>query len=168
MTNINNQPDCKIHLMQPITIEVKLNGVICYVLVDTGCNTNSLSPVTARIVNADKIELDEQVNLQLGTKGSRTKINYGTRVNLKVGPVNERTYFDMVDIDRYDAILGTPFLTEHKVAMDFGQRTMAIDGVDIPVYTEMEEAEVRKRHADRRRHTIEQYAMELEPEDTTD
>ena len=106
--------------MQPITIEVKLNGVPCYVLVDTGCNTNSFGPMTACIVKADCIDLKEQVQLQLGMRGSKTKINHGMRVNIKVGPINESVYFDIVDINRYDVILGMPFLTKHQVIVDLG------------------------------------------------
>ncbi|KAI1782615.1 hypothetical protein LXA43DRAFT_1068480 [Ganoderma leucocontextum] len=116
-----DQPVRDVKMMQPITIEVKLNGVPCYVLVDTGRNTNSFRPITARIVNADRIDLKEQVQLQLGTKRSRTKINYGTRVNVHVGPINESVYFDIVDIDHYDAILGMPFLTKYSAVVNLGK-----------------------------------------------
>ena len=162
LTEDKDQPVRDIKAMQPITIEVKLNGVPCYVLIDTGCNTNSFGPITARIVKADRIDLKEQVQLQLGTKGSRTKINHGTRVNVEVGPVKESVYFDIVDIDRYDAILGMPFLTKHKAHLDLGRRTFSIDGVNIPVYTAMEEAEVRKDRDQRRRTTAAKYMLEIQ------
>ena len=154
--------------MQPITIEVKLNGVPCYVLVDTGCNTNSFGPLTARIVKVDHIDLKNQVQLQLGTKGSRTKINHSTQVNVKVGPINELVYFDIVDIDRYNAILGMPFLTKHKVKLDLGTRTLFIDGVNIPVYTAIEEAEIRKDREQRRRTVAAKYMLEVQTNTTED
>ena len=164
VTRLNDdkdQPVRDIKAMQPITIEVEINGVQCYVLVDTGCNTNSFGPITARIVKADRIDLKEQVQLQLGTRGSRTKINHGTKVNLKVGPINESVYFDIVDIDRYDAILGMPFLTKHKAIVDLGRRTLAIEGVNIPVYTAVEEAEIRKDREQRRRQVLGKYLLEV-------
>lgn len=163
-----DQPNRDIKMMQPITIEVELNGIPCYVLVDTGCNTNSFGPLTARIVKADRIDLKNQVQLQLGTKGSRTRINHGTRVNVKVGPVNESVYFDIVDIDRYDAILGMPFLTKHKVKMDMGTRSLTINGVNIPVYTAVEEAEIRKDREQRRRTAAAKYMLEVQANATED
>ncbi|KAI1782239.1 hypothetical protein LXA43DRAFT_906385 [Ganoderma leucocontextum] len=162
LTAAQDQPVRDVKMMQPITIEVKLNGVPCYVLVDTGCNTNSFGPITARIVNADRIDLKEQVQLQLGTKGSRTKINYGTRVNVNVGPINESVYFDIVDIDRYDAILGMPFLTKHNAVVNLGKRTLSIGGVNIPVYTAVEEAEIRKDREQRRREAVSKYLLEID------
>ena len=62
---------------------------------------------------------------------------------------------------RYDAILGTPFLSQHNVVLDFGARALTIDGVNVPVYTEVEEAEVRREHEERKRRTIAKYMLEL-------
>ena len=168
LTEDKDQPVRDIKTMQPITIEVKLNGVPCYMLVDTGCNTNSFGPLTARIVKADRIDLKNQVQLQLGTKGSCTKINHGTRVNVKVGPINELVYFDIVDINRYDAILGMPFLTKHKVKLDLGTRTLFIDGVNIPVYTAVEEAEIWKDREQCRQTVAAKYMLEVQTNTTED
>ena len=111
-----------------------------------------LSPVVAYIAQSDCINLTEQMGLQLGTKNSRTKITHGTRARLKVGQVDEQHYFDVVDIDRYDVILGTPFFRRHNVELDFKHRRILIDGKAIPLYDEVDEAEMlRQRDKDRRR-----------------
>ena len=149
LTDDKDQPVQNIKMMQPITIEVELNGVPCFILVDMGCNTNSFRPMTARIVKADRIDLKKQVQLQLGMQGSKMKINHGMRVNVKVGPINKSVYFDIINIDQYDTILGMPFLTKHQAIIDLGSRTLTIGGVNIPVYTAIEEAEV---HKDREQH----------------
>ena len=120
--------------------EVVINGVPAYTLFDSGCTTDSISPTLAFVTKADCIELSEQMNLQLGAKGSRTKINHGAKANMKIGTVDEDHYFDVVDIDRYDVILGTPFFLEHNVTLDFGNRTITIDGHEVPVYTRIDEA----------------------------
>ena len=70
---------------------------------------------------------------------------------MKVGPVDENYYFDVVDIDRYDLILGTPFFTKHNVKLNFDNRTIIIDGVSVDPYTAVDEAEWLKSNAERRR-----------------
>ncbi|TBU22659.1 hypothetical protein BD311DRAFT_597375, partial [Dichomitus squalens] len=111
---------------QPICIETMINGVPAYTLIDTGCTMVAMSPGQAFISKADRIDLQEQMSLQLGTKGSRTRINHGARAMIKVGSMSEPCYFDVVDIDRYDVVLGTPFLKKHNVVLDFKNRSVKI------------------------------------------
>ena len=75
-----------------------------------------LSPEFATVAKAPAIELQEQMTLQLAVTGSRSKINYGSWVPVKFGPINAKVYFDIANIEGYDAILGTPFLWEHGVS----------------------------------------------------
>ena len=93
---------------------------------------------------ADRIKLEEQVGLQLGARGSRTKISFGAKARLSIGPVDEDYYMDVVDIDRYDLILGTPFFRKHNVVLDFRNHTIRIDGREVPVYNEVDDAEARR------------------------
>ena len=77
---------------------------------------NMLSPEFATIAKVTAMELQEQMTLQLAVTGSRSKINYGTWVLVTFGPIKASTYFDIANIDGYNAILGTPFLWEHGVS----------------------------------------------------
>ena len=95
---------------------VPINGLPVHVLLDRGSNTNMLSPEFATITKVTALELQEQMTLQLAVTGSRSKINYGTWVPVEFGPIEASTYFDIANIDGYDAILGTPFLWEHGVS----------------------------------------------------
>ena len=106
------------------------------------------------IALADRIDLEEQMGLQLGAKGSRTRINHGAKVDLRVGPVRESYYFDVVDIDRYDLILGTPFFSRHKVVLNFDERTISIDGTLVPAYTAEEEAELLRLRAEQHKKRV--------------
>ena len=38
---------------------------------------------------------------------------------IKYGHVDARHYFDIVNIDRYDVILGTVFMRKHGIILDF-------------------------------------------------
>ncbi len=102
-----------------------------------------LSPVLAYITQADRVDLREQMGLQLGTKGSHTKITQGARANMNLGSMAEKQYyFDVVNIDRYDVVLGTPFVTRHNVELDFKNHCIIINGKAIPVYDAVHEVEV--------------------------
>src|SRR5258706_6149084 len=80
------------------------NGVEWCVLVDGGSNTNMISPEFATVAKTPAIELQEQMTLQLAVTGSRSKINYGTWVPVKFGPINADIYFDITNIKGYNAI----------------------------------------------------------------
>lgn len=105
-------------------------------LFDSGCTTDSITPEFAYICKASRVDLKEPVGLQLGTKGSKTRINFGARATLTVGTVKKEHYFDVVDIDRYDAILGTVFCREHGVLLDFGRDQIVVRGTVIPLFKE--------------------------------
>ena len=98
---------------------VEVNGLAAVALLDSGCTTDALSPELVRIVGLKVHELEEQVPVQLGTKGSQSKINYGTKACVKYGHVNASHYFDIVNIDRYDVVLGTVFMRKHRIVLNF-------------------------------------------------
>ena len=113
---IGPQPQRNARLQRCIEVTVPINGLPARVLLDGGSNTNMVSPEFAMVAKAPAIELQEQMTLQLAVTGSRSKINYGTWVPIEFGPVNAKVYFDIANIEGYDAILGTPFLWEYGVS----------------------------------------------------
>jgi hypothetical protein len=110
------QPQRSSQLQRCIEVTALINGLRARVLLDGGSNTNMISPEFATVAKITAIELQEQMTLQLAVTGSRSKINYGTWVAMVFGPIEANTYFDIANIDGYDAILGTPFLWEHGVS----------------------------------------------------
>ncbi|KAJ7178686.1 hypothetical protein C8R43DRAFT_871399 [Mycena crocata] len=123
-----------------LTAVHEVNGQMAYLPYDSGSTTNSITPKFAH-ASAPRIKLTEQVTLQLGCVGSRSRINYGTRVPINFGGIKGYTYFDQVNLDRYDGIIGTPILNRHKVVMDFGNRTITYpNGKVIKALTILEEA----------------------------
>ncbi|KAL7280520.1 hypothetical protein ACG7TL_005452 [Trametes sanguinea] len=114
--------------------EISVNGVMALALFDSGCTTDSITPELAYMCKADRIDLKEPVGLQLGTKGSRTRINYGARATLQVGKLKQSQYFDVVDIDKYDLILGTTFCRKHNVVLDFAKDQVLVDGERVALF----------------------------------
>ena len=99
-----------------LEVTIPINGLKARVLLDGGSNTNMISPEFATIAKVSAIELTEQMTLKLAITGSRSKVNYGTWAPVTLGPVKSSVYFDIANIDGYDAILGTPYMWEHGVS----------------------------------------------------
>jgi hypothetical protein len=79
-----------------------------------------VSPDFARVAGLKPLELTQQVGLSLAVKGSSSKLNYGTWAKVNLSPIRSaNTYFDIINIDRYNVILGTPFLWKHSVSPIF-------------------------------------------------
>ena len=55
----------------------------------------------------------------MAVTGSKSVINYGANATIKYEGRELKEYFDIINIDYYDVILGTPFLRKHKVIIDF-------------------------------------------------
>ncbi|KAI0026680.1 hypothetical protein K488DRAFT_21224, partial [Vararia minispora EC-137] len=113
---------------------VNVNGEFdAYALIDTGSTTTTISPATVDLASVDRIQLKDPATLQLGCVGSRSKINFGAYPRISIGPLsNEKIYADVVNIDRYDMIIGTPFLHQYGCVIDFAGRTFTIRGEVVP------------------------------------
>ena len=55
----------------------------------------------------------------MAVTGSKSVINYGVNATIKYEGRESKEYFNIINIDYYDAILGTPFLRKHEVIIDF-------------------------------------------------
>jgi hypothetical protein len=141
------QPTRSRELQATLTAEIEINGVKALTLFDTGSTTDSITPEFAFATKANTFKLEEQVILQLGCVGSRSKISYGTRVPIGIDQFRDEVYFDLVNIDRYDCIIGTPFMNKYGVCLDFGTRSIKINGREIPAMTFDEE----QTHVDKKK-----------------
>ena len=65
------------------------------------------------------IQLDQPIGLQLACIGSKSTINYGTISTIMFGDERFEEYFDVANINYYDVILGTPFLRQLGIILDF-------------------------------------------------
>ena len=82
----------------------------------------------------DMFQLKKPIKLQMATSGSCSVTQYGAWAKLQVGELTQTHYFDVVNLDRYNAILGTPFLKEHKVILNFaGDGTFKLNDRWFPV-----------------------------------
>ncbi|KAJ7716252.1 hypothetical protein DFH07DRAFT_785434 [Mycena maculata] len=123
---IANQPTRLAKDIACLTAELEIGGTKAFMLFDSGSNTDSLTPEFARATNCRIFKLDEQVTLQLGCVGSRSRINYGARAPINFGSIKGHAYYDLVNLDRYDGIIGTLFMIKHGLVLDFGKREVRL------------------------------------------
>ena len=70
--------------------------------------------------------LEKPIALQLTCIGGRSMINYGTHMTIKLGhKVGSEEYFDIMSVEQYDVILGTPFLRKMGIVLDYRSPCMA-------------------------------------------
>lgn len=129
-----------------LALLMRVNGLEALVLLDSGSTGDSISPDFARVCDAPVMELENPATLQLGCVGSRSRINRGVRVPIAMGSFATENYLDIVNLDRYDVVLGTPFMRRFGVLLDFGNSRATIQGVNYAALTPREE----DRYANRR------------------
>ena len=77
------------------------------------------SPNFIRVAKIEPFPLDKPIGIQLAVTGSKSVINYGTNTTIKYKGRESKEYFNIINIDYYDAILGTPFRRKHEVIINF-------------------------------------------------
>jgi len=107
--------------LQTLAGYIEINGVKAHVLIDSGCTTDMISPDFLAAINQVPFELDRPVGLQLATLGSKSKINFGFRASLRLGRFKTTHYLDVANVDKYQLIIGTPFLRQHNAVLDFAK-----------------------------------------------
>ena len=126
---------------------ININGAQAYTLFDTGGTLDSHSPEFARATRTKAYHLENPVDLQLGTSGSRSRVSFGASGTVTLHGTAIPTYFDLANIDRYDAILGVPFMHANGIVIDVGRRKIFFQGKELDVLSEEEEKEVVLRRA---------------------
>ncbi|KAG9020933.1 hypothetical protein FS837_007742, partial [Tulasnella sp. UAMH 9824] len=109
-----------------IVVEVRINGRNARALVDSGSLADFMS---TRLVDQLKVRLDElekPMAVQLAVTGSRTVVNNSSTVEFEYQGVRENRRFNIINLENYNIILGTPFLFQHKVGLVFNPSKLAI------------------------------------------
>ena len=104
---------------KPIVIQVKINSQSIRALLDTGSMADFLLTTVMDQLQLPKVVYKKPLPVQLAVHGSRSKINCGTTIRFQYQTINCERRFDLVNLDNYDAILGTPFLYQHQVTIGF-------------------------------------------------
>ena len=100
---------------RPVVVTVHIEGRPARALIDTGCLADFMSVALAEQLRVKRLQLTKPLTIQLAVQGSRSKVNFGTKVRFQYQGANYDRYFDVINLQNYDLILGTPFLYQHQV-----------------------------------------------------
>ena len=105
---------------RPIAVYIECDGVTALTLLDGGSTTNLISLEFVRSLNMQYYKLDHQVNLKMACANSQAPVRYCAAPKLSVGPLKDvSTACDIANLNKYQMILGTPFLRAHNIALDY-------------------------------------------------
>ncbi|KAG8942182.1 hypothetical protein FRC00_011969, partial [Tulasnella sp. 408] len=109
-----------------LVVEVRINGQPARALIDSGSLADFMSTKLADQLRLRTEQLEKPMSVQLAVTGSRTVVNTSATVEFELQGVREQRRFDIINLENYDIILGTPFLYQHKVGMAFNPSKIAI------------------------------------------
>ena len=121
-----SRPSRKCNGYRAISVFWEIGGIIAHCLIDSGCEGVMISPEFTQAAKIKTFALEKPIGIQMAVTGSKSVINYGTNTTIKINSEESKEYFDVVNIDYYNAILGTPFLKKFKVAIDFAKDCLTI------------------------------------------
>lgn len=99
---------------------------------DSGSTIQGVSHVFTELAKLRVYQLKDAIPLYLGTIGSRSLIKYGTFAETRFGDRLIESYWDLVNLDRYDMLIGVPFMLRNGVVLDFEHRCVRIGSLTIP------------------------------------
>jgi hypothetical protein len=116
---------------QCLAAYIQIDGQRAYALFDSGSSADIIAPDFARVMKLASFKLESAVPIQLGCVGSRSAIHHGVKVDLSIGDrrVNG-VYFDIANVDRYDAIVGTKLMYDMNIVLDVRDRTIFVGGLE--------------------------------------
>jgi len=114
-----------------IVVEILINGQPLRALIDSGSLADFISSKTVDLLSLNPIHLAKPLPCQLAASGSRTMITCGVDTEMRYQDIIEHRHFDVINLESYDVILGTPFLYEHKVLIGFNPVRVVIGSVPV-------------------------------------
>ena len=144
-----------------------MNGVDAFMCWDTGSELNTISPDFIRALGLQAKEKETPIRIRLGTKGSMSTSSYEVKAKLGFGNTTLEHSLDMVNLDRWDMILGADFCNEYDVVLNFKDRTIKFGNVVIKALSRDEEAAIRTGEPQIRQSRADTKAGKLPAKDIT-
>ncbi|KAG2045859.1 hypothetical protein BDR06DRAFT_900090 [Suillus hirtellus] len=122
--------DFKWVIPKPLVVMVHINGHPARALIDSGSLSDFMSVTLADQLKIPRIELAKPIVVQLAVQGSHSKVNHGATAQLRYQTIDSKRYFDIINLQNYDLVLGTPFLFQHKVMIRLNPPRVVIGSAD--------------------------------------
>ena len=105
---------------------MNVNGHPSRELLDSGSLGDFMSSTLADQLGIKKELLEVPLALQLAVHGSRSKVNSVVTAQLRYQDINEKRTFDVINLNSYDLILGTPWMHQHQICIGFNPARVVI------------------------------------------
>ena len=111
---------------KPVIVVVYANGLPARALVDTGSLADFMSLNLVEQLKVKRIWLEKPLPIQLAVQGSHSRVNFGISVRFQYQGADYQRYFDVINLQNYDIILGTLFLYQHQVLVGLNSSRLII------------------------------------------
>ena len=139
---------------QGLTALVKVNGIEAYTCWDSGSELDAISPDFTRATGVEPAAKKSALRIRLGTKGSSATTSYEVSPTLDFGNTKFTHDLDVVNLDRWDLLLGSPFCNKHGVVLNYNDRTIRFGDTVINALSREEEATARRDERQKRLHAF--------------
>ncbi|EUC58280.1 retroviral aspartyl protease [Rhizoctonia solani AG-3 Rhs1AP] len=113
--NSSKPKDKERRVPRPIVLEVQINGPPARALLDSGSHGDFVSTILVDQLRLKKSRLAKPIGPQMAVSGSKCSINWCANAQFQYQGIDEPRTFNVMNIESYDLILGTPFLFQFKV-----------------------------------------------------
>ena len=97
-------------LPKPVVVKIEINGHPAQALLNSGSLGDFISSTLVDQLSIDKETLASPLSLHLAVQGSRSRVNARATVKLKYQGIDETRTLDVINLNNYDVILGTPWM----------------------------------------------------------
>jgi hypothetical protein len=116
--NMTKGPHQKVRIGRCPMAVLKVNGVNTFICFDSGSELNAISPDFAQAVGIKPMAKDASIKIRLATKGSTSTTSYEVKVNIDLGEATLEHPLEVLNLDRWDVILGSYFCECYNVRID--------------------------------------------------
>jgi hypothetical protein len=107
-------------------VKIEINDHPVRALLDSGSLGDFISSTLVDQLSITREALSSPLSLHLAVQGSRSKVNAKASVNVKYQGINEARTFDIINLNSYDVILGTPWMYQHQVCLGFNPARVVV------------------------------------------
>jgi hypothetical protein len=120
-----------------------------------------MSSTLADQLKVKRETLSAPLGLQLAVQGSRSKINTTTLARMQYQGIDAARHFDIINLNSYDIILGTPWLYQHKVCIRLNPARIIIGCDDLDPIQQGQDTKLMLHALDTDEQMIEAARLEL-------
>jgi hypothetical protein len=142
--NISKGPHPKVRIGRCLTAVLKVNGTDAFVCWDSGSELDAISPDFVRATGITTMAKETPIKVRLATKGSSSTTSYEVDVNIDFGGATTDHPLEILNLDRWDVILGGYFCRRYNVHLDYESDTIRFGDIVIQALSKDEEASTRQ------------------------